>query len=203
MIVFQCPKCQKTLKAPEEKIGARSKCPYCQCPVQIPQGTNAPVAAYALPAEVAAEGELLDKHGGDNPEYKTRRGSKLWLLALVPAGLIFLCCGGCGLLSFLGRNTPREPAKVVEAQDLLRDFASNNVRAKTTYGGTIQVRGRVTGFLGDAVLLENHPAITCFGLSRHEVNRLNRGSTAIIEGYVSIGNTGGVWLNSCTLVSAE
>jgi hypothetical protein len=53
MFAFSCPKCQKTLKAPEEKIGARTKCPYCQCPVQVPSGPDAPVVAYVIPADDA------------------------------------------------------------------------------------------------------------------------------------------------------
>jgi hypothetical protein len=49
MFAFLCPKCQATLRAPEEKIGARTKCPYCQCPVQVPSGPDSPVAVYAVP----------------------------------------------------------------------------------------------------------------------------------------------------------
>lgn len=36
-ISFPCPKCQAKLKAPSERAGARSKCPRCSCPVQVPQ----------------------------------------------------------------------------------------------------------------------------------------------------------------------
>src|SRR4051794_14833877 len=35
MIAFPCPKCQATLKAPDDKIGARSKCPRCGTPVEV------------------------------------------------------------------------------------------------------------------------------------------------------------------------
>ncbi len=48
MIEFQCPKCQATLKAPADKIGARSKCRRCGCPLRVPD-PDAPVAAYAVP----------------------------------------------------------------------------------------------------------------------------------------------------------
>jgi hypothetical protein len=36
MIVFRCPKCHTTLKAPADKAGARTKCPQCRCPVHVP-----------------------------------------------------------------------------------------------------------------------------------------------------------------------
>src|SRR5260370_30537975 len=36
LIAFRCPSCQSTLKAPWEKAGARTKCRYCRCPVQVP-----------------------------------------------------------------------------------------------------------------------------------------------------------------------
>ncbi len=39
MIAFPCPTCQNTLKAPEEKIGARTMCPHCRSAVQVP-GTD-------------------------------------------------------------------------------------------------------------------------------------------------------------------
>jgi hypothetical protein len=50
MFAFLCPKCQKTLKSPLEQIGARTKCPYCGCPVQVPSGPDVPVVACAVPA---------------------------------------------------------------------------------------------------------------------------------------------------------
>ena len=57
MISFQCPKCPATLKAPIEKIGARSKCPKCGCPVQVPRqpGSIAPaVVTEVLPVKSRA-----------------------------------------------------------------------------------------------------------------------------------------------------
>ncbi len=63
MIAFPCPKCQATLKAPEEKVGARTKCPYCGSPVQVP-GRPASAPWYVddvLPVEVPAQVEDLVK----------------------------------------------------------------------------------------------------------------------------------------------
>ena len=53
MIAFPCPKCQTTLKAPDEKVGANSKCPKCGCPVQVPGHpiTRSPVVADVRPVE--------------------------------------------------------------------------------------------------------------------------------------------------------
>lgn len=42
MILFQCPKCQASLKAPPDKIGARSKCNRCATPVVVPDPDAAP-----------------------------------------------------------------------------------------------------------------------------------------------------------------
>jgi hypothetical protein len=36
MISFSCPNCKATLKAPEEKTGSPSKCPYCHQQLRIP-----------------------------------------------------------------------------------------------------------------------------------------------------------------------
>src|SRR5262245_60729369 len=36
MIRFACPGCNKVLKAPENKVGAKSSCPYCGQRVQVP-----------------------------------------------------------------------------------------------------------------------------------------------------------------------
>lgn len=47
MIEFSCPKCQAILRAPEEKIGAHSKCGSCGCPVQVPALDEPPVAQAA------------------------------------------------------------------------------------------------------------------------------------------------------------
>ncbi len=57
MIAFPCPKCHFTLKAPEEKVGARTKCPKCGCPVQVPgHPASAPpaVAEVSVPARAGA-----------------------------------------------------------------------------------------------------------------------------------------------------
>ena len=53
MIAFPCPKCRFTLKAPEEKVGARTKCPKCGCPVQVPGRpvSTPPVVPEVLPVE--------------------------------------------------------------------------------------------------------------------------------------------------------
>ncbi len=37
MIRFPCPACRATLKAPAERAGASTHCPYCRQPVQVPK----------------------------------------------------------------------------------------------------------------------------------------------------------------------
>ena len=55
MIAFSCPKCQTTLKAPDEKVGANSKCPKCGCPVQVPGCpiSKPPVVADVRPVQAS------------------------------------------------------------------------------------------------------------------------------------------------------
>jgi CheY-like chemotaxis protein len=50
MIAFPCPKCRATLKAPEEKVGAQTKCRYCGSPVQVPAPPVAALVTDPLPA---------------------------------------------------------------------------------------------------------------------------------------------------------
>src|SRR5690242_14550318 len=54
MIAFQCPKCQATLKAAEDKIGARTECPKCRCPVQVPVPMPTECVVEVLPADSPA-----------------------------------------------------------------------------------------------------------------------------------------------------
>jgi hypothetical protein len=50
MIAFPCPKCKATLKAPEDKAGAHTKCPRCGCPLLVPasSATAGPVAVPVI-----------------------------------------------------------------------------------------------------------------------------------------------------------
>src|SRR5438874_1768492 len=64
MLAFPCPKCQAALKAPEEKAGARTKCPRCRFPVQVPQPpisitarSEMPVPPLPLPVPAGQSGQ--------------------------------------------------------------------------------------------------------------------------------------------------
>jgi hypothetical protein len=61
---FACPSCQQTLKAPEEKRGAQTRCPYCKQTVVIPLADPVPAAAVA-PAPVEEKAGLARSFGGD------------------------------------------------------------------------------------------------------------------------------------------
>lgn len=60
MIRFQCPACQMVLQAPEERSGARTACPRCRQPVQVPTVEPKPSApegtrpAPAVPGSIPA-----------------------------------------------------------------------------------------------------------------------------------------------------
>jgi len=59
MIAFPCPKCKKTLKAPEEKAGAKTVCAYCRCPVQVPS-PNQPSAKDSTDTPPKATSQVPD-----------------------------------------------------------------------------------------------------------------------------------------------
>jgi hypothetical protein len=87
MIAFVCPKCLTTLKAPEDEAGTRTECHHCGRPVWVPGRpvSDAP-APDVLPVEAPAG----------------RRGFPLWVLAVIlPAGFLFLCCGGVGFVVYV------------------------------------------------------------------------------------------------------
>ena len=116
MIAFPCPRCNTTLKAPEEKAGARTKCSICGFPVQVP-GAGPPAVAevppVATPAESTARGQPAAK----------REGFPRWLLAVIlPAAgaLLLCCCGGIGFVAYRwgsGRApaAPQQDAAVANA----------------------------------------------------------------------------------------
>jgi hypothetical protein len=100
VIAFPCPKCQATLKAPEEKVGARTKCPRCGCPVQVPDRpvsnppteprdwrsappavqvpdrpvSNPPVVADVVPIEELPSRSRRRRHPDDDLEPPRERG---------------------------------------------------------------------------------------------------------------------------------
>jgi len=112
MIAFPCPNCQAALKAPEKKAGARTKCPKCGSPVQVPGHTLSapPVVADILPAEDLADAPPVQAPAvasapGGRPA--KRRGFPLWILwVAIPSGLLLLLCcgGGVGLIAFIGNH---------------------------------------------------------------------------------------------------
>lgn len=56
MIRFLCPQCSKTLKAPESRVGAQSKCPKCGQPVIVPT-SDSPNRPEAIQEVLALEYE--------------------------------------------------------------------------------------------------------------------------------------------------
>jgi hypothetical protein len=116
-IAFPCPKCRATLKAPEEKAGASTKCRYCGSPVQVPPFpvaipvtdvlpaaaapapaailitdvpaimVPAPPAAIPVAVAVPVEAPTLGRHPVKHP------GFPHWVLVgLVPASVLLLLC---------------------------------------------------------------------------------------------------------------
>jgi hypothetical protein len=131
MIAFPCPKCRATLKAPEERIGAHTKCPYCGIPVQvlaiaipvasrpassspvsIPPTVSAPLVVELLPANTLTPGQRQarvvapDREAGKSrvAVRPKRPGFPLWLLAVIVPGVLLLCGGGIGLVIIVTRG---------------------------------------------------------------------------------------------------
>jgi hypothetical protein len=97
MAVIQCNKCSQKLKFPDEKLGQRAKCPSCGA-VQLLGESNYPPAVSATIAPPPQTTIVRD----DPPIWKT----PAFLFTVIPLGVIFSCCGGCGLLAFLGSLLP-------------------------------------------------------------------------------------------------
>ena len=116
------------------------------------------------------------------------------------ASVMFIACCSGGR----GHRAQAKEEEVVEAREILRDYADNPSAADKKYKHDsfhkIRVRGTVDDFLGKIVLLERNPSISCFGLSSDEVADLSRGQTVTVEGSVSIGNSGGIHLSGCKVV---
>lgn len=111
MISFPCPKCQTTLKAPDEKAGARTKCSKCGCPVQVP---SIPVGAPPVGAEVPPDATLADAPASGHTTPKNR---KWWIGGAVAALMLFSCaCCGCGGI-FIGRPIWEEMQRPVSKQE--------------------------------------------------------------------------------------
>lgn len=105
-IRFPCPKCQRSLKVPDELAGKRAKCPHCTATVDVPGGASHAVANKAVAHKAAAvatpkrppsaEFIGLDKPiagPGAGKPYRRNRGNpvlKLMILVL----FLFLVVGG-------------------------------------------------------------------------------------------------------------
>src|SRR5688572_33380800 len=86
MIRFSCPTCSKSLKAPDEKAGAKSACPYCGQRVQVPP----PVRNRIAPPVHEGEGAAIVFQAQGKPPRKRRRLLLAVLLALTTAlGILF------------------------------------------------------------------------------------------------------------------
>src|SRR5262249_50081309 len=113
-----CPKCRTTLKAPERKAGARSKCPRCGCPVQVPRSSPAGLRAgkgrpvsnpspvpEVLPAEDLPEVLPVREPAGSAASRRRRAkrgGSPLGPRGvIIPAGALLLC-GVVGIIGVVG-----------------------------------------------------------------------------------------------------
>jgi hypothetical protein len=127
MIAFPCPKCQTKLKAPEAKAGARTKCPKCDGPVQVPGPpvlTAAKIPAPALPPplpvpghpvsnpdvfpEVLPVAERVEAPTRSRCPVKRHKRFPLWVLVAIPAGVLLLC--GVVAIALIANNDSGQSA---------------------------------------------------------------------------------------------
>lgn len=86
----------------------------------------------------------------------------------------------------------------MDAFTLLDAFVDNREEALKTYKNRVKVKGKVTGFIGKIVILENH--LFCFHLRSEEVNKITKSKVVVVSGVVSMGNKHGVTLDKCRLL---
>ena len=98
MFAFPCPICLATLKSPEERAGAHSKCPHCGCPVQVP-------AVVATTAANVQSTESQPRLGVpiQQPD-KSRTKSGILILGGLFAGGVVLSCAGVLLVWLVVSN---------------------------------------------------------------------------------------------------
>jgi hypothetical protein len=94
----RCPYCRRDVQVPANFAGGRITCPNCYRSFPIAHATSE-AAPYARPAPTAKPARWL-----------------VWLLLGVPVGLVFLCCGGFGLVSMY---TSYHAGKEIESADQL------------------------------------------------------------------------------------
>ena len=136
-----------------------------------------------------------------------KKGTPILVIGGIAGGvsllLVVACCGGFYLVGKNAKPPAAQPDQVVDAQSLLDDYANNEARAEENYGGkTIVVRGTVHSIQGSTIHVTGRgtfPVIVCFDLSSREIASLNKGSSILVAGQVTLGNSGGIWLGDCKL----
>lgn len=91
MIYFFCPSCKQQLSVSDENAGRLLACSHCSQQVTVP-GLQAPISATIVPVSPA----------------RSKSTVPVWIwIVVVPVGLIFTCCGGCGILAMIGGRVDR------------------------------------------------------------------------------------------------
>lgn len=147
----------------------------------------------------------MTRRRDDSGEYPApkKAGVPAWawlMIAIGGVGLV-VCCGGFVALAMWGRTLPTVPEKVYEADDLLAAYKQSPAKMGDDFKDKrITVRGRITHFLGDSVLMgDGGTSITCL-LPHSDAKKVSVGQTVKVRGTVTLGNSGGVWLNPAAIV---
>lgn len=129
----------------------------------------------------------------------------VWVLLAGGVGVVVLVCGG-GLVAMAvwGNSLPTPTEETYDANELLGAYQNAPAKMDAQLRGRrVVVTGRVSGFLGDCVLLGDRGiAVTCF-MPHRDVVKLSKGQTVSVRGRVGLGNSGGVYLEDARLVSGS
>jgi transglutaminase-like putative cysteine protease/DNA-directed RNA polymerase subunit RPC12/RpoP len=105
MMAFPCPRCRATLKAPEEKVGAQTRCPHCASPVQVPKPPSAGLSART----VTNSSPVVSAAKAPAPAHHQTGGQRRTLVVLavpIPASLLVGFIAGALFTVWLqGRDT--------------------------------------------------------------------------------------------------
>lgn len=140
----------------------------------------------------------------DRPARKKDTSSRTLLLVLSSIGAV--CLFGCLFLGWLGGKVlppePATPPQVYDAVALLQEYDDDRARAEGKFGTrTIRVRGDISDFLGMSIMIRGvRSTLTCFMRYREDTMKVRKGQTVTLEGKISPGSGGGVWLNEARLV---
>jgi hypothetical protein len=131
MINFQCPQCQKKIKAPDSAGGRQANCPGCKSPIKVPAAEPELILAVEEPQQPQTPpptqaGRYLTPNDIRQMEPNApRKKSNLLTIAAIALAVVFVACSGAISLfiSSFPKPTPRTPEQVAADKQAAEDRA--------------------------------------------------------------------------------